>query len=101
MDSWIESTHIDSQSNLLSSKYIDSDHTKLSRDTLLSRPAKRIEPLADGNIAKTDSPQSIDKFSLRESTGDSASPEVDVPPYGLGKLATHNDVTIKESSARF
>jgi hypothetical protein len=60
MDFWIESADIDSLSNLLSSKDVDSNNTKLSSDVLFGRTAERIEALAHGDVAKTYSSQNID-----------------------------------------
>ena len=95
---WVQKT---SSGSLLSGKYIDADYTKLSSDVFLTRAAKSIEAFTHRNIEETDLGQCIDEFSLRESTGDSAGPEIDVPPYRFGKLATDNDVPIQEASSRF
>ncbi len=85
----------------LSGKYIDPDDTELSSNVFLTGSAKRIEALAHGHVAKTNSAEYVDKLSLRESTGDSPGPEIDIPAYRLGKLACHDDVSIKKPPTWF
>ena len=58
----------------LSCKYIHTGYAKLSGSVFLARAAERIEALADGYIAKTNSTKNLDEFSLRESAGNSARP---------------------------
>jgi hypothetical protein len=84
----------------LARKRIDSDDTILSSNILLACTAERIEALAHGNVAETDSAQKIDEFSLRESAGNSASPKIDISSCRFGKFASDDDIAIKEPSTR-
>lgn len=62
----------------LARKHIDSDDAIFSSGLLLACAAERIEALAHHSAVETDSAQKIDQLSLRESAGNSPTPEIDI-----------------------
>src|SRR6266545_1618781 len=64
-------------------------------DTVLARDA-----LLELHVPEADPHEDLDELSLRESTGNSTSPEVDVSTDRFGEFVTHDDVCVEEPSAR-
>ena len=71
------------------------------RDTLLQGAAKWIEVLSNANRSKTDRLQHEHELCLRQSAGDSTSPQIDVPPDRLGEFSRDDDVPVEELATRF
>jgi hypothetical protein len=91
----------DTLSSTLCGKHIDSNNPELPRDILFRRSAEWVESVAYCDIEKTNASQNLKKLSLRESTGDSASPKINVSPYRLGKLTAYDDVSVQKTATRF
>src|SRR5262249_40378399 len=87
-------------SSRLASEDVHTDDAVLARDALLARAAECVEPLPRFDLRETHVREYLDELSLRESTGDSPGPEVDVPPDRFGELVAHDNVCVEEPAAR-
>ena len=68
---------------------------------LFRRFSKRIKILTDFDINETHFFEGQNELCFQQSTGDSASPEVNIPLRVLGENAPHNNIRILEAGAGF
>ena len=62
---------------------VDADHAILPRGPFLRAALKTIESLDDTDVSESHAAQHVDKLCLRQSTGDSTRPEIDIPSHRL------------------
>lgn len=62
---------------------VDADHAVLPCGPFLRRALKTIESLYDTDVGESHAPQHFDKLCLRQSTGDSTRPEIDIASHLL------------------
>jgi hypothetical protein len=74
--------------------------TVLTRDPLFRRAAEGIEVLGNANGSETDRLQYHDELCLRQSAGDSTSPEINIAPDRLGQFVCDDDVPVEELTTR-
>ena len=65
-------------------EHVDAPNTKLPRGSLLGRAFEAVEPLHDAHASQTHGTEYLDELSLRESTTNSTSPEVDISSDAFG-----------------
>ena len=64
----------------------------LLSNMLFRRFSKRIKIPTDFDINKTHFFQDLNKLCFQQSTGNSASPEIDIPLCTFGENSLHNDI---------
>ena len=79
--------------NGLTRKHIHAMHAKLACCLLLGCRAKAIEPSGDVHVFQANPLQICNELCLRQSTGDSTGPQVDVPARVLGEFYIKGDVS--------
>src|SRR5882762_3091471 len=83
----------------LSCENVDAGDAVLAGDALLARAAECVELLAHRHLTKASLREHRDELSLRESTGNSTRPEIDVLADRFRKLVRHYDVRVEEAAA--
>ena len=80
--------------------HVHADHAVLQRRTFLGRSSKTVEAFFDDNVLEAQVSEQRDKLCLRQSTGDSTSPQVDIAANRFRQLVRDDDVAVQELSAR-
>ncbi len=73
-------------------RQIDTHHAVLSRDLFLRRRLETTESVGYAHVGEARIPERRHQLCFQQSTGDSTSPEVDVPPRVLRQLDAKHDV---------
>ena len=68
------------------------DHFEFAGDPLFGSPAEAVEATIRFDTNKADGSESAEELCLRQSTGNSTSPQVDVFSDPLGQFVTDDDV---------
>ena len=80
-------------------EHIDAMHAKLTRRLFLGRSAKTVKTLRDVHVLKADALKVGDELCLRQSAGNSTSPQIDVAASVLGKLHIQGNVSQMQTAA--
>ena len=70
----------------------NSDHLELARDPLLGSPTEAVEATTRFDTNKADGSESGEELCLRQSTGNSTSPQVNVFSDPLRQFVTDDDI---------
>ena len=82
--------------SLLARVDVDAHHAVFPRGPFLRGALKTVESLHDADAGESDAAQHVDKLCLRQSTGDSTRPEIDIVPDRLGEFVRDDDVSVQE-----
>ena len=84
----------------VTSEYVYSVHSVLARCLLLGGRTKAIKTRCDPDLVQANLCQVCYELCLRQSAGDSASPEINIPARVLGKFYIEGNIGQMQAAAR-
>ncbi len=81
-------------------EHIDAPNAEFERGTFLGRAAEAVKTMGETDVAKPHPPQRLNELCLRQSAGDSARPQVNIPAHVFPKLRLDGDIGQLQPASR-